>query len=114
MKDRKQEPSNGSSIYDSIASTMNVDIVVNESADVWVLHDQPLPGILNWAELDVETKKLTFMCYEGKLLELGMFIHPPIMDYVKQASQIQVAQMRDKKIYDVYKLPLLVTDHSAN
>lgn len=101
-------------ILPSLASTMNVDVAVNEDAQVWVFHDQPLPGHLDWAELDVTEQSLKFITLDGGTIDLGMPVHPPIMMHARKAARIQVVQMRNKKIWDIYSLPLLVSEQVIN
>ena len=102
-----------SNIHPSFLDSMDVDIVVNENSEVWVLYTEKLPGFLSWAELDPETKTISFLMNDGKIMDLGMVLHPKIFEKASQAEEISLLQVKDKKYLDFYKIPLLVNHHSV-
>lgn len=98
----------------SIAAQMRVDLLVNKNHQAAVLHDKPLPGVLQWAELDVETASLTFPTEDGHILDLGMKVCPQVLEHLKRSARIQVVQIRDRRVFDIYDLALLVSDETMN
>ncbi len=98
----------------SMAAQMKVDILVNKDNRAIVLHDKPLPGRLQWAELDVENASLIFPTAEGSIIHFGMKICPQVLTRLQKAARIQVAQIRDRKVYDIYDLALLVSGEAVN
>lgn len=92
----------------TLARMMTVDLMVNERGNIWVLHDKPLPMILNWAEYDADLATLTFVAQDGEALELGMTIHKPLQKPMSIAREIYVVLMSKEEIKDMYILPLTV------
>ena len=92
----------------TLATMMTVDLMVNERGNIWVLHDKPLPMILNWAEYDADLATLTFVAQDGEALELGMTIHKPLQKPMSLAREIYVVLMSGEEIKDMYILPLTV------
>lgn len=98
----------------SMAARMKVDILVNKDNRAIVLHDKPLPGRLQWAELDVENASLIFPTADGSIIYFGMKICPQVLTRLQRAARIQVAQIRNRKIFDIYDLALLITGEAVN
>lgn len=92
----------------ALSGMMTVDMMVNERGNIWVLHDRPLPMILNWAEYDADLATLTFVAQDGEALELGMTIHKPLQKPMMLVREIYVVLMADQEIKDMYILPLTV------
>ena len=93
-----------------LASLMNVNIMVNESSKVWVLHDKPLPDLLKWVEYDCDRGCVSLVTDEGLLLSLGLELPQDIKQRLEKAQDIYVVRMKDEHIDDFYHLPLLVHD----
>lgn len=98
----------------SMADRMKVDILVNKDNRAIVLHDKPLPGKLQWAELDVENASLVFPTNDGSIIHFGMKICPQVLSRLQKAARIQVAQIRNRKVFDIYDLALLITGEAVN
>ncbi len=94
----------------TMASQMHVELVVNDDAGVWVLHDQPFPAILHWAEYDEENNELTFITHDGKIQDLGMKIPNDIGDILLDADEICAMYMKDGKVQDIGIVPIMVRD----
>jgi hypothetical protein len=92
----------------SLAKMMTVDLMVNERGNLWVLHDKPLPMILNWAEYDADLASLTLVAQDGEVLDLGMKIHKPLQKPMLEAREIYVVLLSQDEIKDMYILPLMV------
>lgn len=91
----------------SLATMMTVDLMVNERGNIWVLHDKPLPLVLNWAEYDADLSTLTFVAQDGEAIELGMTIHKPLHKPMATAHEVYVVLMDKAEIKDMYILPLM-------
>lgn len=93
-----------------LTSLMNVNIMVNESSKVWVLHDEPLPDLLKWVEYDCSSGCVSLVTDDGVLLGLGLELPQDIKQRLEKARDVYVVRMRDEYIDDFYHLPLLVQE----
>jgi len=93
-----------------MAEKMNVEFVVNEDAEIWVLHDQPFPAILHWVEYDQETNIVTFVTHDGKIQDLGMVIAKPVGEILIDADEICAMLMQDGQIRDIGIVPVIVRE----
>lgn len=97
-------------VLPSLSATMNVDLVVNPNADVWLIHDRPFPLGLIWAEYDVDTASLYLVARDGKIIDFGMKIFPETRKFMRNARQLFTLRMTNGQIDDSYTLPLLVRE----
>lgn len=102
------EDRSNKSVLPSLASMMTVDMVVNDRGNIWILHDKPLPVVLNWVEYDVDTARLSLISQDGEMIDLGMTIHKPLQKPMSTASEIYIVYMSVEEIKDMYILPLMV------
>ncbi len=86
---------------------MDVDVAVNDKGDLFVFHTRPFPERLEWVEFDSDDNSLTFITRTGRLHGLGVKMKPEHYEYFKLESHICVIWAQDKKIRDVYDVPLL-------
>ncbi|PJB70643.1 MAG: hypothetical protein CO093_07280 [Alphaproteobacteria bacterium CG_4_9_14_3_um_filter_47_13] len=98
-------------LWPSAASTMKIDVAVNEDGMVWVIHDKPFPDYLEWIEFDKELGMMSFVTALGKIQGLGMKIHPPMDEYLVETKQVCVIMIRDEQIRDMALVPLNVQDY---
>lgn len=99
-----------SPVHVPMTDRMNVDLMINRDSRVWLAHDRPFPGILQWVEYDVDAQSLVFVTSDGKTQDLGLTIHPPLRKYLRLATTIDTILYRDKKIQDFYSVPLVVRE----
>lgn len=99
-------------VLPAAAPQMKIDVVVNRDCKVWVLHDRPFPDYLEWIEFDAETGMMTFIAAGGRMQDLGMTIHPPMDKLVREAKEVCVMMIRDKKVRDMGLVPLTVQNHA--
>ncbi len=92
----------------SMASQMDVDLLVNGSERIMVLHDKPFPDLLKWGEYDAETKTLNFVMRGGDVMDMGMKILDSLDSKVQKATKLYAIYMQDGKIVDYYNVPLMV------
>jgi hypothetical protein len=97
-------------VHPALTKTMNVDLIVNKNAQVWLAHDQPFPAPLQWAEYDVDLGRLSIVTNGGVVQDLGIPIHKPMRKYLRQAKLLDTVLVKDKKIHDFGRIPLLVRE----
>jgi len=97
-------------VLPSLCSTMNADIVVNQNADVWLVHDRPFLVGLIWAEYDVDSASLYLVGKDGMMIDYGMKIFPETRKLMRKARQLITMRMTDGRLDDSYTLPLLVRE----
>lgn len=97
-----------------VSSVMNVDLLVKEQGGVWILHDKPFKDYLRWVEYDQMDNELTIVTQSGKIQGLGLTIPDQMIPPILQEHEIRLIQIRDKKIWDVYCLQLLVREVTLN
>jgi len=103
-----------SMILPALTSLMSVDFVLNGDGSVWILHDKPFSHYLKWVEYDAAHNHIAIIMQEGKIQPLGLVIPDSMMPKLIQAEKICVTQLRNKKVWDVYILPFLVTEAAIN
>ncbi len=94
----------------SMAKTMNADLIINQHAQVWLAHDKPFPGVLQWVEYDVDMGTLVFILDDGRMQDFGMRVEPAMGRYLRQSKMIDAVLVFDKKIHDFARVPVLVRD----
>ncbi|MCB9988207.1 MAG: hypothetical protein H6868_02605 [Rhodospirillales bacterium] len=99
-----------SPVLKPLVTQMHFDLVVNEQGQAWVLHDKPLPSVLQWVEYDRQESTLTLILQGGKLQNIGMNVEKHIDEYLKDIEQICVAHMKAGTMADFGLVPLLVRD----
>jgi len=96
-----------SPINDDMISQMLIDVVVNDDDRVWVFHDKPFDGILEWAEYDADLARLVFVTKNGKINDLGLQIQPLMQKPLAQAEYIEAYLIQDKVFRDYAKVSLV-------
>ena len=93
-----------------LATQMQVELVVNDSSNIWVLHDKPFPAILQWAEYDRDENNLIFVTDDGLMQDLGMVIPEAVADVILECDQLCAMYMNDGKVSDMGMIPIMVRD----
>lgn len=99
-------------VHPVLTAKVNADLVVNKKSQVWLAYDQPFSDVVEWAEYDVDRAAITFVMRGGKVQDLGITIHKPMRKYLRLASKIDLMLVRNKKIEDFGRVPLLVRETS--
>lgn len=102
--------SGDSPVRKPMAAQMHVELVVNDDAEVWVLHDKPFPAILQWAEYDEESNMLSFVTHDGKVQDLGIIIPEKIADILLDARRVFAMYMPKGQIADMGIVPVMVRE----
>ena len=97
-------------VLPSLAETMNVTLVANSEAKLWLIHDRHFTDLVMWAEYDVDASSLTLILRNGRIQPLGITIHPPARKIMRQTRQLFTMLLKDEKVHDSYILPLLVRE----
>lgn len=99
-----------SPIHHPLAKIMTVDLIINKDSQVWIAHDKPFGGLVQWAEYDVDLGTIHFVMEDGKIQDLGMVVQPALRKYMRMAEKIDAALIQDEKIKDFYAIPLVVRE----
>lgn len=95
----------------SLASVMDVELVVSEDGKVMVIASQKPEQNYWWAEYDVDLKQLYFVTVEAKIQGLGMPVHEVFEKNMIESKAIRLVQF-NQKIQQIdglpYVLPLVV------
>jgi len=92
--------------YPPLADAMKVDLVVNSSGSIWILHDRPLPALVTWADYDSDAGTVTFATDKGKTQELGIQVPRTMTGTLQEATQVSVLLMENRKVTDFTIIPL--------
>lgn len=95
-------------LWPDAATAVKFDVAVNDDGQIWVIHDQPFPDLIEWIEFDAEKGVMTFITPGGKLQNLGVTIHPPMTHAVAAARQVCLIMMMNGEIRDMGLVPLNV------
>lgn len=101
-------------VFPALATRMTVDFLFNESGEVWLLHDRPLPARLEWVEYDADMESVTLVTEEGKIQDIGIGMPPGFAFHLLDAVQITALHVEDKKIIDGARVPLVARGTSIN
>jgi len=110
LENAQRGDDDASPVRPDLAGRMHVELVVNENAQVWVLHDKPFPAILQWAEYDEESNALTFITHDGKIQDLGMVLPDPVADILLDAGELCAILMQGGEIRDMGFIPVMVRE----
>lgn len=110
LRQKMEERTDRPMIKASMAKTMNADLIINRHSQVWLAHDKPFPGVLQWVEYDVDLESLIFVLDDGKIQDFGMKVAPVMGRYLQQSKMIDTVLVVDKQIKDFGRVPILVRD----
>ena len=88
----------------------NVTMVLGEKDQIFIIHDQPFREKLGWAEYDKDKNNLVLMTRKGNMHDCGLHPKEEHIEQIKKADQVLVVWLKDRKIADIYFLPLTVND----
>lgn len=77
----------------SLTSYQTPDIVANFAGEAMLVYDQPLPGLVWWAEYDPDLAQLIFVTVTGQIFAFGTHIHESVDKYLRLATTIQLVQV---------------------
>lgn len=98
----------------TLASLMNVNLVVNDASEAILLHDKQFPFPINWAEYDKDLRKLYLISYKGTPLELGISIPDKLGKKLEKNMHFKTALIQNETLADFYYLPFIVRGTSQH
>ena len=86
------------------------ELLVNEKAEAFVLHDKPFDQELSWFEYHLDTSRLEFIMEDGDVRDFGMKIDPQLSRYLQNAFQIQTVMVdKEAGVYEEEEFyPLII------
>jgi len=96
-------------VLPSLTTYQTPDVLANERRQAMLVYDQPLPGMVWWAEYDPELAQLLFVTVTGQLFGFGVSIHHTVDRYLRHANSIYLTQVdKDGKIINAEERKLVV------
>lgn len=98
-------------VLPSLASLMTIELLVKENDAVYLVHDEPYPGILKWVEYNPDAREMSFIQQDGVTQDLGLDIPEDLNERLKTAksNMINVVLKKDSRIEDYYIVPFVMT-----
>ena len=104
MKQNGFDPN--SPVFPPLAGYMKVDLMANSRGSVWIVHEKPLPDLVQWADYDAGAGTITLAMQSGKTQLLGVMVPAALKESLRNATHVSVMLMQDKKIVDFTLAPL--------
>ena len=73
-----------------------VDLVINDTAEVYVFHNKPFEKTLSWLEFDLDTYRLDFIMNDGDLRHFGAKVPEHLAKHMHNAYQVMMVLMDEK------------------
>lgn len=67
---------------------VHAELLINERAQAFVLHDKPFNDEISWFEFHLDTNRLEFIMEDGDIRDFGMSIDPNLSKYLQNAYVI--------------------------
>lgn len=102
-------------VLPSLAKTMGVEFIVNDSGIGTLYHNKPLPEQYWWAEYDVDLAQLYFVTVEARIQGLGFKIFERQHEHLVNSDKIMTIFVEsEKKAGMPYIVPLVVRKHTLS
>jgi hypothetical protein len=111
--DMFEHPGERAPVLPSINDTMKFDLIINDKKKSMLIVDKPFPEILYWAEYDLDTDEMFFVTVLGKIQPLGKIVQSVFRPFLSQATFITAVRMKDEKLADNQRIPLIVRLNGA-
>ena len=98
--ERAYKKYDGKPVDPPLCGVMGIDVVANDKGEIWIMHDTPFKGMLNWVEYDLDDGGITFVKDSGIVQDLGMKIQQPIRKVLKKVNKVFTMCIEDGKIQD--------------
>lgn len=73
-----------------------VDLVINDTAEVYVFHNKPFRKKLSWLEFDLGTNNLDFVMNDGDVRNFGAKVPGHLARHMQNAYQVMMVLMDEK------------------
>jgi hypothetical protein len=96
-------------VLPSVLSGETPSLYANENGIAMLIHKNPLPGDVWWAEYDSELRKLYFVTITGQIFDYGMDVHENVDLFLSGAGMILLIRIDNAgKIENVIERKLVV------
>jgi hypothetical protein len=97
-------------VLPSLAESMQVTLVANEQARLWLIHNQSFNDIVAWAEYDADSASMSLIMRDGRVQPLGLPLTEHARKVLRRARQLFTMLVNNETVHDAYVLPLLVRE----
>jgi len=73
-----------------------IDLMVNDTAEVYVFHNKPLTKKMSWLEFDLDTNNLDFIMNDGDVRNFGAKVPAHLAKHMQNAYQVMMVHMDEK------------------
>lgn len=87
---------------------MKLDLVVSETAEIYVFHDRPFDNELSWIEFDIGRCDLNFIFADGDVRNFGLKVKQELAAYMQNAFSVKVVRVEKEEVQDGVEMPLIV------
>ncbi|MDH5721773.1 MAG: hypothetical protein OEY94_00415 [Alphaproteobacteria bacterium] len=89
------------------AEGMQLDLIVGDRGEVYILHAKPLPEPVNWVEYDREVLKLYLISDKGRIQGVGLKVKKRLDEIISAARQVCLIHCKNGDIVHAYEMPLV-------
>ena len=72
-----------------------VELVVNDTAEVYLFHSEPFNKPLSWVEFDLDSHNLDFIMDDGDVRNFGTKVPDHLSKHMQNAFQVMMVQRDD-------------------
>ena len=73
-----------------------IDLVINDTAEVYLFHNKPFKQALSWLEFDLDTNNLDIILADGDMRNFGAKVPDRLAKHMQNAYQVMMVQMDEK------------------
>ena len=77
-------------------SSFKIDLVINDTAEVYLFHNKPFKQALSWLEFDLDTNNLDIILADGDIRNFGAKVPDRLAKHMQNAYQVMMVQMDEK------------------
>lgn len=70
-----------------------IDLVVNDTAEIYIFHNKPFKKKLSWVEFDLGTNRLDFIMSDGDIRNFGAAVPKNLSKHMQNAYQVMMVLM---------------------
>lgn len=118
MEGKKPNSQNGQSADPGaesphIESDTRIDLLYNREGQVWLLHDKPLPQVLQCIEYDAGRETIRLISDKGQIGQ-SLKISPERAYYLERAMDVTALLMKDGFVVDFSIVPMITSRMTVN
>lgn len=73
-----------------------IDLIINDTAEVYVFHNKPFTKKLSWLEFDLDDSRLDFIMNDGDLRNFGAKVPEHLSKHMHNAYQVMMVLMDEE------------------